>query len=99
MADIKISLDQVSEAAQKLRSLNTSMYEELNQMKTDMNLLNGSWISDGSDEIRARFNQFANRFESERERIEEYARFLDLTVESYEALESSITSNASGMQY
>lgn len=99
MSDICISLDQVSETAEKLRSLNQSMYDELNQMKTDMNLLNSSWVSDGSDEIRTRFNMFANRFETERERIEEYARFLDLTVESYEALESSITSNASGMQY
>jgi|LAHS01.1.fsa_nt_gb methyl-accepting chemotaxis protein len=99
MSDIRISLDQVSETAEKLRSLNQSMYDELNQMKTDMNLLNSSWVSDGSDEIRTRFNMFANRFETERERIEEYARFLDLTVESYEALESSITSNASGMQY
>ena len=99
MSDICISLDQVSETAEKLRSLKQSMYDELNQMKTDKNLLNSTWVSDGSDEIRTRFNMFANRFETERERIEEYARFLDLTVESYEALESSITSNASGMQY
>jgi uncharacterized protein YukE len=98
MSDIRISLDEVSASAQRLRSLNTSMYDELNTMKTEMNALNAAWVSDASEEIRTRFNMFANRFESERERIEEYARFLDLTVESYEALESSIKSNASGMQ-
>lgn len=99
MADIRISFDEVRDRAQQIRNLNNAMYEELNAMKGNINLLNGSWISDGSEEIRTRFNMFANRFESEREKIEEYARFLDLTVESYEALESSITSNASGMQY
>lgn len=99
MAQLRISFDEVKDKAQIIRSLNQAMYEELSQMKTNMNLLDGSWISDGSEEIRTRFNQFANRFETERERIEEYARFLDLTVESYEALESSITSNASSMQY
>jgi Proteins of 100 residues with WXG. len=99
MSDIRISFDEVRNAAERLRSLNASMYDELNAMQADMNGLNVSWISDGSEEIRSRFTQFANRFESEREKIEEYARFLDLTVESYEALESSIKSNASGMQY
>lgn len=99
MAEIKISLDEVSQAAKRLRVLNASMYEELNSMKTEMNALNADWISDASQEIRSHFNLFAHRFENERERIEEYAGFLDLTVESYEALESSIASNASGMQY
>jgi len=99
MNDIRISFDEVSNAAQRLRSVNASMYDELNAMRANMNALNLSWISDGAEEIRSRFMQFANRFESEREKIEEYAHFLDLTVESYEALESSIQSNASSMQY
>jgi uncharacterized protein YukE len=99
MAELRISFDEVKEKAQSIRTRNNAMYEELNQMKANINLLDGSWISDGSEEIRTRFNQFANRFETERERIEEYARFLDLAVESYETLESSITSNASSMQY
>ena len=99
MANIHISLDEVKQAADELRSLNAAMFEELSDMQKEMNLLDASWISDSSQEIRARFHLLANRFESERERIDEYARFLDLTVESYESLESSITSNASGMQY
>lgn len=98
MSDIRISFDEVRESAARLRQLNQSMYDELNTMRTEMNSLNVSWISDASEEIRIKFNLFANRFESERERIEEYARYLDLTVESYESLESSITANASGMQ-
>lgn len=99
MANIHISLDEVKQAADELRSLNAAMFEELSDMQKEMNLLDASWISDSSQEIRARFHLLANRFESERERIDEYARFLNLTVESYESLESSITSNASGMQY
>ena len=68
-------------------------------MKKEMNLLIGTWISDGGEEIRSRFNMFASRFEKQKEYIDSYARFLDLTVASYDSLESTIAGNASGMQY
>ena len=99
MSTLQISLSEVAEAASRLRSLNSSMYDELQNMKKEMDLLNNSWVSDGSEEIRSRFNLFAARFEKEREIIDTYAAFLDLTVNTYESLETSITSNASGIQY
>lgn len=99
MANISISLQEVSETANKLRSLNQMMDEELQQMKREMNLLNGTWISDGSQEIRNRFQLFSARFEKQKATIDQYARFLDLAVSSYDTLETTITSNASGMQY
>lgn len=98
MASIKISLQEVSDTAGKIYNLNQIMYEELMEMKKDMNSLNGTWISDGSEEIRARFNLFANRFEKQKATIDQYAKFLDLTVSSYDTLETTITGNASGMQ-
>lgn len=99
MANISISLQEVSDTANKLRSLNQMMDEELQQMKREMNLLNGTWISDGSQEIRNRFQLFSMRFEKQKATIDQYARFLDLAVSSYDTLETTITSNASGMQY
>ena len=44
-------------------------------------------------------NYFANRFEKYRVLIDAYAKFLDTTVSSYDSLESTITGNASGIQY
>jgi uncharacterized protein YukE len=98
MANIKISLQEVSDTANKLRTLNQMMDEELNDMKMEMNLLDGTWVSDGSSEIRNKFNLFSNRFEKQKATIDQYARFLDLTVSSYDTLETTIASNASSMQ-
>lgn len=98
MSEIRISLQEVKDTADKLRTLNEEMLEELTNMEKEMNSLEGTWISDGSEEIRSRFAMFAKRFIDEKEKIDEYARFLDLTVSSYATLESTITSNASGMQ-
>lgn len=98
MANIQISLQEVQDTANQLRSLNMLMDEELNAMKSEMNCLDSSWISDGSLEIRNKFNLFSSRFEKQKETINQYAKFLDLAVSSYDTLETTITSNASGMQ-
>lgn len=98
MANIQISLQEVQDTANQLRSLNMLMDEELNAMKSELNRLDSSWISDGSLEIRNKFNLFSSRFEKQKETINQYAKFLDLAVSSYDTLETTITSNASGMQ-
>lgn len=98
MANVQISLQEVQDTANQLRSLNMLMDEELNAMKSEMNRLDSSWISDGSLEIRNKFNLFSSRFEKQKETINQYAKFLDLAVSSYDTLETTITSNASGMQ-
>ena len=98
MANIQISLQEVQDTANQLRSLNMLLDEELNAMKSEMNRLDSSWISDGSLEIRNKFNLFSSRFEKQKETINQYAKFLDLAVSSYDTLETTITSNASGMQ-
>lgn len=98
MANIQISLQEVQDTANQLRSLNMLMDEELNAMKSEMNRLDSSWISDGSLEIRNKFNLFSSRFEKQKETINQYAKFLDLAVSAYDTLETTITSNASGMQ-
>ncbi|MBR2759573.1 MAG: pore-forming ESAT-6 family protein [Solobacterium sp.] len=98
MDSLKISLAEVTECASRIRSCNQQMFEDLNKMKREMNNTNASWISEGGEAIRSRFNQFAASFEIQKETIDTYARFLDRTVESYDTLETTITSNAQGMQ-
>lgn len=99
MANIQISLQEVNDTAMRIRALNTLMYDQMQEMQKEMNLLNGTWVSDGSQEIRNRFQLFSMRFEKQKETIDQYARFLDLTVSSYDTLEQTITTNASSMQY
>ncbi len=98
MDGLKISLGEVMECASRIRSCNQQMYDELNSMKKEMNNTNIAWISDGGEAIRAKFNLFASRFETEKETIDSYAAFLDRTAESYDTLETTITSNAQSMQ-
>jgi uncharacterized protein YukE len=98
MDSLKISLAEVTECASRIRSCNQQMYDELSSMKKEMNNTNVSWISDGGEAIRAKFNLFASRFETEKETIDSYAAFLDRTAESYDTLETTITSNAQSMQ-
>ena len=98
MDHLNISLEQVSETAAMLRTLNQSMYESLQQMKRFMNDTDVSWISEAGETIRTRFNQFALRFETQKEDIDSYARFLERTVTDYDTLETTLNSNAAGMQ-
>ena len=98
MSTLKISLAEVSETASRIRTLNQQMYEQLAAIKKEMNQTNVSWISDAGETIRSRFNQFETRFDKEKETIDSYVRFLDLTVQSYDSLETTINSNASGIR-
>lgn len=98
MNNLKISLDVVSECAGRIRMCSSQMYEHLSEMKKEMNATGNSWISEGGEAIRNRFNQFSARFEAQKELIESYAAFLDRTVETYNTLETTITGNASSVQ-
>ena len=95
MSELKISLAQVTECAQELRRLNTSIDNVLTSAKEEMRALSAIWQSDGSEMIRQRFEHFSKKFTEEKETIEEYVAFLDRTAESYDSLESTITENAS----
>lgn len=97
MENIRISLAEVSSAANHLSALNNQIYEVLNAMKRDINSTEGTWLSDGGREIRSKFNSFSNRFEQQRAVINEYVRFLNMTVSSYDTLETTITGNAASM--
>ncbi|MEG0163907.1 pore-forming ESAT-6 family protein [Anaerorhabdus sp.] len=95
MDDIKISLNEVSECVGQLRNLGNQIYDHLQLIKKEMDSLNGSWISESGETIRGKFTIFSNRFVQQREVIQSYATFLDLTVSSYDSLENTINANAS----
>ena len=98
MENIHISLSDVTDTAARIRQLSNAMYEDLCEMKKQMNLLDGTWISDGSEEIRNRFNMLSARFEDQKDVIDGYSDFLSYTVSVYDTLESTITGNASDIR-
>ena len=95
MNGIKISLQEVVNCQKQIERLNIKIYDLLNDMKNQMNGLNLSWVSDSANTIRDLFNQFSNRFEIQKETINNYVKFLDMTVNSYDSLEQTINTNAS----
>ena len=70
MSELKISLAQVTECAQELRRLNTSIDNVLTSAKEEMRALSAIWQSDGSEMIRQRFEHFSKKFTEEKETIE-----------------------------
>ena len=98
MEDIRITLPEVSNAAASLRNINTNLDEVLSNISKMMLDLNVVWKGTAGETIVTRFQKFANRFIDESETIEEYAKFLDYTVSSYDSLESTITSNATNFE-
>lgn len=92
---IMISLSDVSNTAESIRKHNSELDGTLNYVNKIMNELNSVWESDGEETLLERFKHFSQKFLSEYEVIETYARFLDDTVSSYDSLESTIVANAS----
>jgi len=92
--NIRISLPEVEESCHSMRTLNGELDEVLSSISSDMHSLQSYWQSTGAETIMNQFDRFASRFVVESETIEDYCRFLDYTVQTYNSLESTITSNA-----
>lgn len=92
---LKISLPDVQTTAAAIRNYNQNLDETLSYVSKLMNELHSIWLSDGEEALISRFQNFSNKFISESETIEAYAKFLDDTVANYDSLESTIEANAS----
>lgn len=95
MDQLKISLPEVSSTASQIRTYNSNLDDTLSYVNKLMHELNSVWLSNGQEALLARFEKFSQKFINESEIIENYARFLDDTVSSYDSLESTIVANAS----
>lgn len=98
MEQLVISMPEVSATASQIRKYNANLDDTLSYVNKIMNELNSIWLSEGEETLLARFQKFATKFLSESETIENYARFLDDTVSSYDSLESTIVANASNFE-
>lgn len=95
MPDIKITFEEVRTKTKQIRNYNTTLTDTLNTIKQTINNLESQWTSDTSDTIRAKIAGMQPKFDTYKEVIESYAKFLDNTVAQYEGTESTLNSNAS----
>lgn len=95
MEQLQISLAEVTQTANKIRTINQQLNENLQMMNRQMRELESWWQSPASSTIRTKFNSMLPTFENYRLIIEAYAKFLDHTVTTYETLETTINQQAS----
>lgn len=94
MPDIKITFQEVREKTKKIRNHNDKLTDTLMEIKSIINALEAEWTSDTSDTLRSKITAMQPKFDSYKEVIESYAKFLDNTVERYEGTESTLQTNA-----
>lgn len=95
MADIKITFSELRGKTAELRRHNDTLTTTLQDIKSAINALESQWTSDTSDTIRSKINAMQPKFDTYKEVIESYAKFLDNTVAQYEQTEGTLNSNAS----
>jgi len=91
---INITLSEVSQSAQNLRSINSKIYDSLSYAQRLMIGLNDLWTSETATTLQIRFEKFASIFLEEKEILENYASFLDQIVSNYDSIESAMNANA-----
>ena len=94
MPDIRITFSEMRQKSQQIRAHNEKLTDTLNEIKSAINALEADWTSDTSDTIRSKITGMQPKFDSYREVIESYAKFLDNTVAQYENTEGTLQSNA-----
>jgi WXG100 family type VII secretion target len=98
MPDVKITFEEVRAKAGQIRNYNETLTSTLNSIKSAINALEAEWTSDTSDTIRAKITAMQPKFDSYKEVIESYAKFLDNTSTQYETTENTLNTNA-GSQF
>ena len=94
MPDIKITFGEVRTKTKQIRSRNDTLTDTLNQIKQIINNLESQWTSDTSDTIRAKITGMQPKFDTYKEVIESYAKFLDSAIAQYESTEATLNTNA-----
>ncbi len=97
METIQITIEEVENTAEKIRMISEILNETLEEIKHEINSLDGVWMSEASETLKERFLSFSNRFPMFKETVDSYARFLVLTAETYQNVEATIHSNASSL--
>lgn len=94
MADTRITFQELRDTAQKMRGHNDKLTDYLTQIKTAINALEAEWTSDTSDTIRAKITGMQPKFDSYKEVIESYCKFLDNTAQRWEDTEGTLHTSA-----
>lgn len=91
MAEIKVSTQEIKDAADQIRLNNGKLEKTLDTIYTEAHkLIGNSWTSDAASEFCKKLEKFKNsHFENYKKYTNDYAVFLNNTAEQYEKTESA----------
>ena len=98
MPDIKITFQALRDKTQQLRDKNKQLDQILTDTKNAINSLEADWSSDTSITIRDKITGMQPTFDTYREVIESYAKFLDSAIAQYESTEATLNTNAAAVR-
>lgn len=98
MDNLNITLEEVTRTAAQLRAENTQLNGCLQDIHQCMNQLTNDWQSPAAQTIRAKFQSMLPIFDQYHEIVENYAKFLDQTVVTYQTMESKLNAHAESFQ-
>lgn len=94
--DINITLSEVSNHAQVIRSCNTQLFDLLSNAQASVRTLaGGAWQGDAANAIEVEIGDLMPKMTNYRDVIDAYAKFLDNTVKAYNETEAQVRGNAS----
>lgn len=94
MADIKISYQEVLNAARDVRRHNEKLSTTLADIKSLIQSMEREFVALASDNTRENMNAMQPIFDTYKEVIEKYAQFLEKAAASHENVDRTLASNA-----
>ena len=92
---LNVELSELTACAGNIRKANQKMSNSLENIRSRIKGLAGSWESNAATTTRNNFNKTAERFfDDYKKKVDNYAIFLDNTVETYSKTEKKLDDNA-----
>ncbi|MGX8835566.1 pore-forming ESAT-6 family protein [Amedibacillus sp. YH-ame6] len=98
MDSLLITLAEVSHTSMQIRQENQQLSNCLKDIHQCMNQITNEWQSPAAQTIRTKFQGMIPIFDHYREIVENYAKFLDQTVQTYQSIEDQLNSHAQSFQ-
>lgn len=97
MAEMKITTEQLTGTAGKIRNINKTLKDLLQSFSREVTSLEQTWESDAGKRAKEAIKNLEPRFDDYYNVLETYAKHLEDTAEKFATNEKNLTQNADNM--
>lgn len=98
MDTLTITLEDVTTVANKIRQYNDQLRDNLKEISHSISQLTSTWQSPAAQTMQSKFQTMLPVFDQYKTIVDTYAKFLDQTVISYQAMDQQLNANADAFQ-